>query len=96
MNVTELVFSYLKAIKRIAEDPVEYALYVPDLESNAIASFVNALNSVPNEISELCEAAETRKSEEEEELFSRGEIEAFPSSSAYIPDDVLNISLALD
>ena len=71
MNVTELVFSYLKAIKRIAEDPAGYAFYVPDIEAKAITSFTDALNSVPNEISELCEAAETRDSEKEEEKIRR-------------------------
>ncbi len=93
LNVTELVFSYLRAIKRIAENPTEYALNIPDPEPKAITSFMNALSSVPNEIYELCEAAEASDSEEDEARFSRGEIEAFPSSSAYFPDNVMNISL---
>lgn len=97
LNVTELVYSYLKAIERIAQNPAMYARYVPpDPEDTAVDRFVDALNSVPNEIYELCEEAQNRDNEELEKRFSRGEIEVFPSSSAYFADDVMNISLELD
>jgi len=97
LNVTELVYSYLKAIERIAQNPAMYARYVPpDPEDTAVDRFVDALNSVPNEIYELCEEAQNRDNEELEKRFSRGEIEVFPSSSAYFADDVMNITLELD
>jgi hypothetical protein len=93
LNVTELVLSYLTAIERIAQNPAAYALHIPPFEPKVRTSFINALNYVPNEISELCEAVEASHGEEEEARFSRGEIDTLPSSSAYFPDNVLNISL---
>ena len=93
LNVTEFAHSYLSAIEHIAKNPTAYALHHPQLISQDEDTFADALSTVTNDISELCDAVAARDREEEEAQLARGEIEEMSSLSAYFPDNTLNIFL---
>jgi len=93
LNVTEFAHSYLSAIERIAKNPTAYALHHPTLKPQDEGTFVDALSTVTNDISELCDAVAASDRAEEEARLAHGEIEHMSSLSAYFPDNTLNISL---
>ncbi len=96
LNVTELAFSFLDSLQLIEKDPQNHVHYYPPLTIKDEESYANAVLAVTRDIQDLCTEIGIQTEAEKQTKFERGEISEISSSSAYFPDNTLNVTLKID
>ena len=94
LNVVELAYAYLDALKNIEKDPAKHVTDFPPPDTAAKNAFDSAILFIQDDIQSYCDACQKADDRNDEERLSRGEIDHKPSLSAYTAD-MLNLSMEL-
>lgn len=95
LNVSEFALNYLEAIEKISKEVKHHIFHFPSLPDEEYQIFMESKSHIKNDIMEFCDAVSRLHRLEEEDKFNRGEIDCISSSSAYFPDNTIEISIVI-